>query len=105
ATALEPALRRVHTAPALVLPLLNGLDHMTVLRERFGDGRVAAGTIRIEADRPEPGRIVHTSPFLRVDLASDDPALAVPVAALAQMLRDAAIPAEIGPGEAQILWS
>jgi 2-dehydropantoate 2-reductase len=105
ATGLDAGLERIRTEPELVVPLLNGLDHMRVLRERFGAGRVAAGTIRIESDRPEPGRIVQTSPFLRVDLASDDPTLAEPLARVKTMLERAAIPAEIGPSEAQILWS
>jgi 2-dehydropantoate 2-reductase len=68
ATGLDAALQRIDSAPALVVPLLNGLDHMTTLRRRFGAGRVAAGTIRVQADRPAPGRVVQTSPFLRVDL-------------------------------------
>ena len=59
--------------PKLVLPLLNGLDHIPVLRERFGADAVLAGTIRVEADRPEPGVVVHTSPFLLVEMASHDP--------------------------------
>ncbi len=91
--------------PAVVVPLLNGLDHMPVLRERFGPERVAAGVIRIESDRPAPGRVVQTSPFLRVDLASDRDVLHGALERLAAVLRDAAIPVEIGPSEAQILWS
>src|SRR2546425_22453 len=46
ATVLKAALTRIRTEPRLVVPLLNGLDHMTTLRDRFE--RVAAGTIRIE---------------------------------------------------------
>jgi 2-dehydropantoate 2-reductase len=105
AIGLDQALSRVQVAPSLVVPLLNGLDHMTMLRGRFGADRVAAGTIRIEADRREPGVIVQTSPFLRVDLASDQPRLAVAVSALAQTLAGAEIPVQIGGSEAQILWS
>ena len=56
--------------PPLVLPLLNGLDHIALLRERFAPATVLAGTIRVEADRPEPGVVVHTSPFLLVEMAS-----------------------------------
>ena len=55
-----------------MLPLLNGLDHLAVLRERFGADVVLAGTIRVEADRPEPGVVVHTSPFLLVEMAGYD---------------------------------
>lgn len=105
ATTLPEALRRIETQPALVVPLLNGLDHMSVLRERFGPERVAAGAIRIEADRPAPARIVQTSPFLRVDLAADDGALKPALERLAATLEDAGVPAAIGPSEAQILWS
>jgi 2-dehydropantoate 2-reductase len=104
-TGLEPALARIHTSPALVVPLLNGLDHMGVLRERFGAGHVAAGTIRIEADRPFPGRIVQTSPFLQVDLAAEHMELSGPLKALADALERAEVPTLIGPNEAQILWS
>ena len=50
-----------------MLPLLNGLDHIAVLRERFAPETVLAGSIRVEADRPEPGVVVHTSPFLLVE--------------------------------------
>jgi 2-dehydropantoate 2-reductase len=105
ATTLAQSLERVRARPALVVPLLNGLDHMALLRERFGSERVAAGAIRIESDRVAPGRIVHTSPFLRVDLASDDPGLRPRVQTLAAGLEGAGIPALIGSSEAQILWS
>ncbi|HMJ02608.1 MAG TPA: 2-dehydropantoate 2-reductase [Conexibacter sp.] len=103
--ALAEALARVDpsAAPALVVPLLNGFDHMALLRERFG-GRVAAGTIRVQADRPEPGRVVHASSFLIVELASDEPALRPRLDALATTLNDAGVTARVREGEARILW-
>jgi 2-dehydropantoate 2-reductase len=78
---------------------------MTALRDRFGSARVAAGTIRIESDRPEAGRIVQTSPFLRIDLASDDLSLTPHLEAFASTLEQSGIPTEISTNEAQILWS
>jgi 2-dehydropantoate 2-reductase len=102
---LDAALQRVQATPGLVVPLLNGLDHMQLLRRRFPAERVAAGTIRIEADRPEPGRIVHTSRFLQVDLASEHAEAAPALERLAGRLNRAEVPARIGPSEAQILWS
>ncbi|HET7047495.1 MAG TPA: ketopantoate reductase family protein [Solirubrobacteraceae bacterium] len=103
ATGLDAALPRIRSEPALVVPLLNGLDHMQLLRERFAT--VAAGTIRIEADRREPGLIVQTSPAVRVELASDDPGMRPALERLAGMLDAAGVPALVGRGEAQILWS
>jgi 2-dehydropantoate 2-reductase len=105
ATTLPAALERVETEPRLVVPLLNGLEHMTRLRERFAPERVAAGAIRIEASTPSPGQIRQTSPFLRVDLAADDPALHPPLAQLAEILERADVPARVETNEAQILWS
>jgi 2-dehydropantoate 2-reductase len=105
ATGLETALERIEVVPGLIVPLLNGLDHLALLRRRFPAERVAAGTIRIEADQPSPGRIVHTSRFLRVDLAADDPVLHASLERLADTLRQAQIPARLGASEAEILWS
>lgn len=104
ASGLAPALERITAAPGLVVPLLNGLDHIPALRRRFGDDAVAAGTIRIEADRPEPATITQTSPFLRVDLAHDDGAVQPQLHAAAAALQAAEVPARIGESEAQILW-
>ena len=99
APALEPALRRVRAEPGLVVPLLNGVEHLEALRERFGE-RAVAGSIRIAAERVGPGRIVHTSPAFRVEVAParDD------VAAFVHALRAAEIPAKTLAREADVLW-
>jgi 2-dehydropantoate 2-reductase len=105
ASGLQPALERIAAAPDLVLPLLNGLDHIAVLRERFEPGSVLAGSIRVEADRPEPAVVVHTSPFLLVEMASGVPAAGAAMQALARTLTDAGVPARVGESEAQVMWS
>lgn len=99
ATALAAALERVATAPRLVLPLLNGLDHLALLRTRWPD-RVCAGVIRVESDRPEAGLVVQTSPFLRIDLAPETP----DTLAAAHLLRSAEIPTKVGESEAEVMW-
>jgi 2-dehydropantoate 2-reductase len=103
ATGLAAALERVRAEPELVVPLLNGLDHMAALRSRFGD-RVAAGVIRVESDRPEPGVVEQTSPVLRVDVASDGEGLRPALQALAGRLKAAGVPAVVGKSEADVLW-
>lgn len=103
ATGLEAALSRVEAEPALVVPLLNGLDHMALLRERF-PGRVAAGAIRVESDRPAPGRIVQGSPFLAVELAARDERLHGALAGLAAALGHAGVPVRVRAREADVLW-
>jgi 2-dehydropantoate 2-reductase len=116
ASGLESALERVVAQPELVLPLLNGLDHIPVLRRRFGEDAVLAGTIRVEADRPEPGVVVHTSPFLLVEMAGPaadgsevthggEGGTRAGMEALAQLLKDAGISARVRESEAQVMWS
>jgi 2-dehydropantoate 2-reductase len=105
ATGLAAALERIRSEPALVVPLLNGFEHMATLRRAFPSDRVAAGVIRIESDRPAPAQVIQTSPLFRVDLASDDPRLGPALSQLRDTLERAGIPTQIGPREAQILWS
>jgi 2-dehydropantoate 2-reductase len=105
AAGLESALKRVEAEPKLVLPLLNGLDHIAVLRERFGSDSVLAGTIRVEADRPESGVVTHASPFLLVDMASHDPSARPGMDALALAFKDAGVPVRVLGSEAEVMWS
>src|SRR4051812_18978612 len=103
-TGLEDALARVSgLEPRIVLPLLNGLDHLDLLRELYGS-RAVAGAIRIESTRVATGEIEQTSGFLRIDMASADPAMLVLVGELAQALDGAGVPARIMESEAQAMW-
>ncbi len=102
---LSDALQRIAVAPAMVVPLLNGLDHMFLLRERFAPETVIAGSIRVEADRPEPGVVVHTSPFLLVSMAGAHAAMQPRIAELADVLTAAEIPVKVGDSEPEVLWS
>jgi 2-dehydropantoate 2-reductase len=74
-----------------------------VLRERFGS-RAIAGSIRIESTRPRTGVIEQTSGFLRIDMASADPAMAAPVQELAAALEHAEVPARVMESEAEAMW-
>ena len=96
AAGLAEGLDRVAAEPALAVPLLNGVEHMATLRDRFT--HVAAGAIRVESTRVGTGRILHTSGFLRVDLAGPG------VEPLAAALRRASIPTEVRGTEAEVLW-
>jgi 2-dehydropantoate 2-reductase len=101
ATGLEAALGQIREAPALVVPLLNGVEHLAVLRARFPRDRVVAGVIRIESDRPRPGEIVQTSPGCRIDIAGSAPE----VIELTRVLEGAGITTRTGDSEANVMWS
>ncbi|HXP36673.1 MAG TPA: 2-dehydropantoate 2-reductase [Solirubrobacteraceae bacterium] len=110
AAGLRDALERIDCEPPLVLPLLNGLDHIALLRERFAPESVVAGTIRVEADNPQPGFVVHTSPFLLVEMASRYESAREGMAELARVLSDAGVKARgewpiSERSEPQVMWS
>jgi 2-dehydropantoate 2-reductase len=99
---LAAALERVPPAAigrSTVVPLLNGLDHVDLLRRRYGDGTVLAGTIVTECERVEPGRVRQLSGFTIVALAPGPQAEAV-----RNELIDAGITANIGASEPDVLW-
>jgi 2-dehydropantoate 2-reductase len=77
ATQLEPALnalRNPDSARAIV-PLLNGIDHIGLLRAKYGSERVIPATIAVETERVTPGHIVHRSPFARLNVLPSGRAL------------------------------
>ena len=83
ATQLEAALGAVPD-PALagvVVPLLNGIEHLGYLRSHWGGDRVVAASIGIEAERVAPGRIVHRSPWARLSFPAAEEARLGDVAA------------------------
>ncbi|MFN8174627.1 MAG: 2-dehydropantoate 2-reductase [Solirubrobacteraceae bacterium] len=102
---LEPALERVRADPEVVVPLLNGIEHIDLLRARFGTGRVAAGVIRVMSLRTAPGEIEHVSPDARVDLAAADPVLRERLEPFARDLRRAGVEVRVGSDEAGVMWS
>ncbi|MEU9477881.1 2-dehydropantoate 2-reductase [Streptomyces sp. NPDC048191] len=106
-TTLDAALTRVPPAAlgdALVVPLLNGVEHPARLRARYRPDRVAPAVIRVESTRVAPGVIEHGSPFTEIDLAGDG----VPrsrLDALAAALAAAGTTARVVEDETASLWA
>jgi 2-dehydropantoate 2-reductase len=100
ATQLDDALDRVPAGTlgdAVLLPLLNGFEHMGVLRERYPGARVVAGAIRVVAGRTAPGEIRHEGDLAAVQLTPD-------AGALAEALGDAGLDVTVRDDEAGLLW-
>jgi 2-dehydropantoate 2-reductase len=94
ATALTAALGRIDVEPSLAVPLLNGIEHMEVLRRRFG--AVAAGSAAsFTAYRESPGRIVQTTPGMLLTTSS---------ARTAELLRVDGIETRTEENERLVLW-
>lgn len=103
---LGEALDRVDpeaVAEGVVVPLLNGLEHMELLRERFG-GRVAAGTIsHYQSYRVGRVQIVESTPSPVVTIASESLSRGE-LEAAAELLRLGAIEVRVGQSEKRVLW-
>ena len=72
ATQLEVALRSITDVGSIgaIVPLLNGIDHVELLRSKYGRDRVIPATIAGETERVSMGHIVHRSPFERLNVSS-----------------------------------
>jgi 2-dehydropantoate 2-reductase len=100
ATQLDDAVQRVPASAlgdALVIPFLNGFEHVERLRRVYGDERVAPAAIRIESTKIAPAVISHTSPFAAIDIGPR-------AASVAEHLRSAGLDVRIRDDEAAMLW-
>ena len=103
---LEEAIERIDPATvseAVVVPLLNGLEHMEPLKARF-DGRVAAGSIsHYQAYRAGRVQIIEATPSPVITIASET----IPggeVEGAAELLRQARLDVRVGQNEKRVLW-
>jgi 2-dehydropantoate 2-reductase len=100
ATQLADALERIPDAgDAVVVPLLNGLDHVESLRRQFGHTTVLPASISIESERIEPGVVRQLSDFASVVLSPDPRAENIE-----KELAAADLSVSIGESEAGVLW-
>jgi len=72
ATQLEESLKAITKPESVkaIVPLLNGIDHVDLLRRRYGADRIIPATIAVESERVAPGHIMHRSPFARLNMSS-----------------------------------
>lgn len=102
ATQLEAALELVPPEPleeAVVVPLLNGIDHVELLRARLGAERILPGTIYVESERVDVGVVHQKSAFVELTLAPHPRA-----AAVCEEISAAGLGCSVGPSESVVLW-
>jgi 2-dehydropantoate 2-reductase len=105
ATQLEAALRSVKVDPeqiGTVVPLLNGMDHVPILRQRFGHDRVVPASIGVEAERAAPGKIIHRGMAVRLSIASIGESR---LAGVVEKLNAFGFKCQFVPDEMKILWT
>jgi len=103
ATDLLPALQRIPAAMvggATVVPFLNGVDHMPLLRAYYPTASVVAASIAVEATRHRPGVIEQLSTMADVVVAGGTAA----GVETAELLRTPGLTVTTQPGEDTVLW-
>ena len=102
---LLAALARVPAAltPGVaVVPLLNGVDHVPLLRAVYPQAAVVPMTVSVEATRVAPGVIEHLSPFAEYAVSAGPREVAVDPA---WVLQEAGLDVDSSaPDEATLLW-
>jgi len=99
--ALQAVLRNGSSIGTIV-PLLNGIDHVTLLRSGFDPKGVVPGTIAVESERVAPGHIIQRSPFARLALSAIGERQ---LKGVAERLRRAGLSCEFQTDEKTMLWS
>jgi 2-dehydropantoate 2-reductase len=96
APSLDDALDRVEVEPKLAVPLLNGIEHLDVLRERLPATEVVGASIgRIEAWLERPGVIVQPTPSVVMTVESGGPV---------ELLERSGIEVRVDGSAAEVLW-
>jgi 2-dehydropantoate 2-reductase len=104
ATQLDEALDRLPAdvvGSALIVPLLNGVEHVDVIQKRYPDATVVPATVRVESTRTAPGVIHHGSPFLAIELGEDSAI----VRQFAEALEQAGVTVRVSDDAATVMWS
>jgi 2-dehydropantoate 2-reductase len=104
ATQLESALIALKNPGAVkaIVPLLNGIDHLSLLRSSYGAERAIAATIAVESERVSPGHIVHRSPFARLNISVAGRAL---LGSTVEQLQQIGFQCRFVENEATLMWS
>jgi len=104
ATHLDAALSSITNAEQLgaIVPLLNGIDHVAVLRSRFSHDRVVPATIAVESERAAPGKIIHRSPSVRLSVSSIGESR---LASTVEKLRQFGFNCQFSADEQKMLWN
>ncbi len=104
ATELESALmalKRPESVGAIV-PLLNGVDHLKVLRSKCGAEKVIPATIAVESERVGAAHIMHRTPFARLNVSTAGESL---LTRTLEELRGIGFECQFIADEATLMWS
>ncbi|TFC01818.1 2-dehydropantoate 2-reductase [Cryobacterium adonitolivorans] len=89
-----------HARPAEVISLLNGIEHLAILREDAPGALVAGASVAVESTRLSPTVIEHRSPFLRLTVPAHAAESGITAA-----WRTAGLDVTMGGTDQEVLWA
>ncbi|HLZ42745.1 MAG TPA: 2-dehydropantoate 2-reductase [Candidatus Sulfotelmatobacter sp.] len=104
ATQLESALESLRSPETVgaIVPLLNGIDHIALLKAKYGNEKVIPATIAVESERVAPGHIIHRSPFASMSFSSSGRAF---LGTTAESLQQMGFKCRFVDDEPTLMWS
>jgi len=88
----------------MILPVLNGMQHMDALRSRFGEPRVIGGVARIATSLDEQGRILDQASFHDLSYGEWSGARSRRILALDEFMRGAGFDARLSLEIEREMW-
>jgi len=101
--AIEAITPHMHSHTA-VMPLLNGMAHLEVLGEAFGEERVLGGTCHIGATIGPDGEIVHLTPLQSMVYGELDGSMSDRITAFDAIAQSASFDAKASDNIRQAMW-
>lgn len=88
----------------LILPLLNGMQHMDVLQQRFGPEHVLGGQCLIAATLDSDHAIVHLNELAAISFGAPAGGIPAAVQAIAEAMQGAQFEASASDNIMQLMW-
>ena len=88
----------------LILPVLNGMRHMDLLKARFGENRVLGGLCLISVVLDPEGRVLHLNDLHGLTFGEPDGGLTPRIEAVASALTGAGFDARLSESILQDMW-
>jgi 2-dehydropantoate 2-reductase len=89
---------------SVILPVLNGMRHMDVLRSRFGAGRVLGGVAKIATTLDERGRVLEQANFHDLSYGEWSGEASARIRAIDEFMRGAGFDARLSTDIEREMW-
>jgi 2-dehydropantoate 2-reductase len=108
AQALDQAIKDMTPAvgpETMIFPVLNGMRHMKILADAFGDGPVLGGVCLVSTDLDDQDRIVQITPMQKLTYGERSGEITPRIRLLDETLSNAGFETELSTNVTQDMWN